>query len=81
MDWGGLRLAPFLMAKFQYLGDKPETYLFGYTFPIGEPVEVSEPAYIAKLRGNSHFRDVGDQEDAVIISERPRRGRPPKAKA
>ena len=69
------------MAKFKYLGDREETYLFGYTFPIGEPVEVTEPQFIAKLKGNSHFADVSNQEDAVIISERPRRGRPPRARA
>lgn len=45
--------------KFKFNGegneDPEEIELFGYKFPEGEWVEVSEPAAIKKLQANSHF--------------------------
>lgn len=57
--------------QFEYIGKcaSGEVTCFGQTFPYREAVEVSNPAAIAKLKNNSHFRVVEEAEDAVIIEE------------
>ncbi len=53
------------MAKFRFIGnprdpkDSRASVTFGgIVFPLGEPVEVTDDAVMAKLRGNSHFAEV-----------------------
>ena len=50
--------------KFKYLGDREQTSLFGYTFPINEPVEVTKEQAINKLKNNSHFELVEEKKEA-----------------
>lgn len=53
------------MSKFRFIGNPRDpkdsrasiTY-GGLAFPLGEPVEVTDEAVAAKLRGNSHFAEV-----------------------
>lgn len=65
------------MTAFAYLGDHAEIEAFGLRFPVNEPVEVTDPVVIKKLRGNNHFAECFD---GVQVVEPKRRGRPPKAK-
>lgn len=53
------------MAKFRFIGNprdpkdsKASINYGGLTFPLNEPVEVTDEAVIGKLRGNSHFSEV-----------------------
>lgn len=48
------------MPKFRYIEtcEKGEVILYGVTFPEGEAVEVDDSALIAKLKSNSHFKEV-----------------------
>lgn len=48
--------------KFMYIGDEPETTIFGVTFPQGEAVEVTDPRAIAKLKHNHLF--VANEDEA-----------------
>jgi hypothetical protein len=50
----------------------------GVVFPLGVPVEVSDPRMIAKLRGNQFFAMVPAGEDVIPPRDPPRRGRPRK---
>jgi len=75
--------------KFMYIGDEPETVVFGLTFKAGEAVEVTDEHAIRKLKGNSLFT----HDEAVAACDAPagaehvtateeapkRRGRPPNA--
>ena len=70
------------MPAFAYLGDHSETRLFGLVFPRDVAVEVTDPAAVAKLLGNSHFAAVHDGVQVLEADEAPesapkRRGRPP----
>ena len=49
--------------KFEFIGEKKEDETksctaFGYVFVRGEVVEVKDSLAIAKLKGNSHFKEV-----------------------
>lgn len=58
-------------------GDGPDPMrVFGYVFPKGEPVEVSDPHAIRKLSANNHFEAL---YPAPV--ERKRRGRKPSKSA
>lgn len=46
------------MARFKYVGDHEETYVFDRWFRKGKAIDVPEDGYVAKLRGNSHFEEV-----------------------
>lgn len=48
------------MKLFSYLGDHQSVTLYGISFPINTPVEVSDEFVIAKLRGNNHFSETFD---------------------
>lgn len=67
------------MSKFRFIGNPRDpkdsrasiTY-GGLVFPLGEPVEVTDEAVAAKLRGNSHFAEVATRnrepkEEAVEV--------------
>lgn len=41
--------------RFMYVGDEPETVVFGITFKPGEPVEVTDEYAIRKLSANHLF--------------------------
>jgi hypothetical protein len=63
--------------KFVYVGDSndPKEALedktaFGILFPIGEPVEVTDEAIIAKLKGNSHFMSEEEAEKSAAPARR-----------
>lgn len=66
------------MPAFAYLGDHAETEVFGLLFPVNEPVEVTDPRAVRKLRNNAHFVECFD---GVQVLDEPakKRGRPPKA--
>ena len=77
------------MAQFAFIGDGREVSVYGLRFPLDVPVEVTEPAVIAKLRhmrypsGAPYFVEAFDGVqvmDAEPSIEPKRRGRPPKAK-
>lgn len=68
------------MASFAYIGDQEETQVFGLVFPHGVPVEVSDERAVRKLSSNLDFSSFVDGVELVQAVERPRRGRPPKAK-
>lgn len=66
--------------KFVFVGngdeDPPTFVIYGTKFILNGPgVDVTEPQAIAKLKGNSHFRQ-GDSAEPVPIKRKP--GRPPK---
>jgi hypothetical protein len=51
--------------KFRYVGNPrdlldlhPQITAFGLIFPLDEPVEVTEPRVIRKLKHNTHFEAV-----------------------
>lgn len=67
------------MPAFAYVGDHEETELFGLLFPRGVPVEVTGEHAVFKLSNNSHFVQEVDGVQ-VVAEDKPRRGRPPKAK-
>jgi hypothetical protein len=50
--------------KFTYVGPEGSSDAFGYEFPRGEPVEVTDPAAIAKLKNNQNFTWPGRPKDA-----------------
>ena len=52
----------------------------GIKFPKGVPVEVTNPWFIAKARGNAFFHVDDSDEFAPMHAEPKRRGRPPKVK-
>lgn len=43
------------MPKFTYVGDEPSVYVFGLSFPKGEPVEVTDAHALKKLANHPHF--------------------------
>ena len=57
--------------------------VFGVTFFLGQPVDVSglDPAFQRKLAHNKFFEVSGEGEDAPVAPDKPRRGRPARAKA
>lgn len=64
--------------------DIPETsYAFGYTFPLGVWVVVTDPAAIAKLKHHPLFQAMDEEADTVMVQNvfdapKPKRGRPRK---
>jgi hypothetical protein len=55
--------------KFRYIGNPrdlldlhSEITAFGLTFPLDEPVEVTEPRAVRKLKNNPHFEAMPDGE-------------------
>ena len=76
------------MAKLTWLGeDEPDcpgpSFAIAYNgikFPKGIPVEVMNPAFIAKARNNQFFEVDDSDEFASMHPEPKRRGRPPKVK-
>lgn len=65
--------------KFKYIGDRDETYLFGYVFPANVAVEVDNSHAIQKLSNNSHFENVF--EEVVKQLDKPKKRTPIKKKA
>jgi hypothetical protein len=58
--------------KFRYVGNPrdlldlhPQITAFGLVFPLDEPVEVTEPRAIGKLKNNTHFEAVPGDETAA----------------
>lgn len=55
--------------KFKFIGngdnDPDEITLYGKTFSGKKAVEVTDPAAIAKLQGNSHFAEVKARKSDV----------------
>ena len=47
------------MPKFTYNGDHPDMQAFGLDFAKGKEAETKDAHIIGKLRGNSHFDEVG----------------------
>lgn len=74
------------MPRYRFIGDPQDGYqgpdLFmwqGIEFSRDEWAEVTDPDFIAKLDGNSHFER--DDGGTIPPSDAPkRRGRPPKAR-
>lgn len=70
--------------KFRYISDgesPPETvnYMGRYEFELnGEPVDVTNPAVLAKIVGNASFEQV-EAADAPVVAKK--LGRPKKVKA
>lgn len=64
--------------KLTFIGDPsgapnpPVCRIFGYEFPIGEPVSVEDEAIAKKLSRNSHF-EVAGEVTPVATSPQPRR--------
>lgn len=51
------------MAKFKYNGNHPDMTAFGLVFRVSgenQPAETDDPHIVGKLRGNSHFEEVGE---------------------
>jgi hypothetical protein len=89
------------MALVTFTGDPrggsnpPACEIYGVSFPLGVPVEFNDPAALARLANNSHFRVDGYtkplpaeflEAQAAIGALPPsmpikRRGRPPKPRA
>lgn len=70
--------------KFVYIGDQTQENealeakeAFGLMFEPGEAVEVTDPAIIAKLEGNSHFAEEGNEP----ATGRRKAGRPRKSQS
>jgi hypothetical protein len=64
------------MPKFIYpcsadSADPTGTTAFGVWFPVGEAVEVSEPAIVRKLLGNRFFEAVASKAKAVAPNGEP----------
>ncbi len=55
--------------KFTYVGDEDVTEAFGYTFPKGVPVEVTNVAAIAKLKHSNQFASVDEPGDPNVSAE------------
>jgi hypothetical protein len=60
-----------------------ETRAYGYTFPVGVWVVVTDPAAIAKLKGHPLFEAMDEEADTVMVENvfdapKPKRGRPRK---
>ena len=62
------------MRKFKYIGDVENYEMFGYKFPIGEPVLVDGDHALSKLPNNSHFEE-------CFSSSAPKKKKPSKATA
>lgn len=53
------------MPRFVFLDTKPRPdgwmmVYYGHPFPAGEAVEITDPAVVAKARGNRFFREVDE---------------------
>lgn len=61
---------------FRYVGDHPETRVFGLLFRADEPTDVTDERAIAKLSNNADFVMVVQGTEVAPK----RRGRPPKSR-